>query len=181
MQYKYFTEKLYTQGGLDLTKVFPDRDLIVKQQSNVDYGFPEIVEYVKVKSKDFSVSDKTLMDFDYAIKEIISRYYKSIGQDNPFYADEDKMELDKYQEGLKPRQGVTNEDGKIKNIKGKEIVPSQPSKTTTKKYTKQELIKKVDTYLLYYKLKKDENMLKKANTYITLLKFQHKFIYKAKK
>jgi hypothetical protein len=181
MQYKYFTEKLYTQGGLDLTKVFPDRDLMVRQQSNVDYGFPEIVEYLKVKSKNFSVSDKTLMDFDYAIKEIISRYYKSIGEDNPFYADEDKKELDKYQKGLKPRDPVTTENGKIKAIEGKSTKSSEPTTGVKKTLTKEDLIKKVDTYLDFYKLKKNDKILKKAQYYKDFLELRFKYKYKAKK
>jgi len=123
MQYKYFTEKLFTQGGLDLTNVFVDKDRIVKQQSNVDYGFPQIVEYLKLKSKNFTIADRTLMDFDYAIKEIVSRWYKSIGQDNPFVTDEDKVELDKYQQGIKPRDAVTTENGKIKKF---HIFPNFP-------------------------------------------------------
>ena len=119
MQYKYFTEKIFTKGGLDLSQVFVDKADIVKQQMNVDYGLADIALFLKEKSKNFTVADRYLMDFDYAIKEIVSRYYKSIGQDNPFITDEDKQELDKYQQGIKPREGVTIEDGKIKR-KGKE-------------------------------------------------------------
>lgn len=172
MQYKYFTEKLYTQGGLDLNQVFPDKSEIAKQQTNLDYGLPEIVKFVKEKSQDFKVADRYLIDFDYAIKEIVSRYYKSIGKDNPFVTDEDKQEIDKYQEGVKPRKGVTTEDGKIKVREGQE-----PAETTTAKpkiLGKDELIQKYKGYMLLYKMKKDESFLNKAKATQTLLRIVHK-------
>lgn len=172
MQYKYFTEKIFTKGGLDLSQVFVDKADIVKQQMNVDYGLADIALFLKEKSKNFTVADRYLMDFDYAIKEIVSRYYKSIGQDNPFITDEDKQELDKYQQGIKPREGVTLEDGKIKR-KGKAVVeeptPSESEAPKEKKVVTKDSIEKQIKALKYLAEKKNNESAKKQIKALSIL------------
>ena len=150
MAYKYFTEKLVNQTKLDLTQVFSDKWQLVKKTNNVTFGLPEIVLFLKDKSKDFTISDNMLKDYDYAIREIVSRYYKYLNTPNPFLEEEVDEELKKYEEGSKRRDSVLIEDNKVKNRgrppKAIDIPKSEPEvqKPKVKLSEKEKLIRAIE-------------------------------------
>lgn len=125
MKYQYFTEKLVNQDVLDLTQVFPDRMAQIQSAKNIEFGLVDIVIFLKQKSQDFKVADQYLIDLDYGIREVVERYYKSIGQDNPFVTAEDEEEIGKFRKGQARRQPVTVEPGKPSKKKGKAEEPSK--------------------------------------------------------
>lgn len=114
MKYQYFTEKLVNQDVLDLTQVFPDKMAQIQSAKNIQFGLVDIVIFLKQKSQDFKVADQYLIDLDYGIREVVERYYKSIGQDNPFVTAEDEEEIGKFRKGQARRQPVEITTGKPK-------------------------------------------------------------------
>lgn len=111
MAYRYFSEKLIGQDKLDLSSVFPEKVRGIQQVMGINFGLPEIVLFIKQRSQDFKSEDKYLVELDFATKEIIKSWYKSIKQSNPFETKDaiDEM-LDKTQQGAKPRDAVTTTD-----------------------------------------------------------------------
>jgi hypothetical protein len=141
MKYQYFTEKLVNQDVLDLTQVFPDKMAQIRTTKNIDYGLLEIVMFLKQKSNNFSVADQLMIDLDYGIREVIERYYKSIGKDNPFITDGEDEELKKYRQGQVRRDSVTVIPGKTTKKKEKEK-PQEPAKKKAK--TKEDIESEID-------------------------------------
>jgi hypothetical protein len=112
MAYKFFSQQLLTKNILDLTQVFPEEQKIAREQNNVSYSIADIVLYLKDVTEDFKFTDSKYVDLDSAVKEIVSKYYKSLEEENPF--DTGVIELDTFKEGTVPREAALVEDGKIK-------------------------------------------------------------------
>lgn len=130
MKYQYFTEKLVNQDVLDLTQVFPDRMAQIQSAKNIEFGLVDIVIFLKQKSQDFKVADQYLIDLDYGIREVVERYYKSIGQDNPFITGDEEEEIGKFRKGQARRQPVTVEPGKPSKKKDKADKTGKDEKPT---------------------------------------------------
>jgi hypothetical protein len=141
MAYKYFSQKL-VGSGFDLSSVFPEKQSSVKQIQNVNYGLGDIVIYLQDVTKNFKSQDSSYIDLDNAIQEIISRYYKSLGEQNPFLSKEEK--IDTFEQGVVPTPAITVKDGttqtaevvipvkQVKEEEIKEIIESKESELTKK-------------------------------------------------
>ena len=142
MAYKYFTQQLINKNILDLSSVFPDKQKIAQDRSQVSYNLGDVVVYLKDITDDFKVTDNKYIDLDNAIREIIDKYYKSIGQEktNPFRSgidDEALKDLDKtsqteayiVQDGKSKAKGV----GKSAPKKDKQE-PSKPENPIVTKF-----------------------------------------------
>ncbi len=112
MAYKYFSEKLLS-ANIDLSEVFPDQQTEAKKQQNVTYGLGDIVIYLQDVTNNFKSQDSSYIELDNGIQEIVTRYYKSKGIENPFAVK--KEEADTYQEGVVPSESVTVKDGKTES------------------------------------------------------------------
>jgi hypothetical protein len=123
MAYKYFTELLIDKNLVNLSDVFPDKQKMAQERSQVSYNLGDVVIYLQDVTNDFKNSDSKYIDLDNAIREIIVKYYKSIGiEKNPFEV-QDK-EISDYESNV-PREAFTVEDGKIK---GKGVANPAPKK-----------------------------------------------------
>ena len=123
MAYKYFTELLIDKNLVNLSDVFPDKQKMAQERSQVSYNLGDVVIYLQDVTNDFKNSDSKYIDLDNAIREIIVKYYKSIGiEKNPFEV-QDK-EISDYESNV-PREAFTVEDGKIK---GKGVAKPAPKK-----------------------------------------------------
>jgi len=115
MSYRYFSQQLIDKNLLDLSQVFADKQAEAQKMGNVAYSLGDIVLYLQDVTDDFKLSDRKYIDLDNAIQSIIEKYYKSIGQENPF------LKLDslvsKEEEEKTPREAAIVEEGKVK-VKG---------------------------------------------------------------
>jgi len=120
MAYKYFAKQLIN-SDLDLNEVFHSKQNLAREQGGVSYGLQDIVLYLKDKTSNFTVSDKTYIELDQVIEEIVNRYYKSINQTNPFKLT--KKVQQEFEEGVVPREAAEVEEGKVK---GRGVVKPSP-------------------------------------------------------
>lgn len=120
MAYKYFAKQLIN-SDLDLNEVFHSKQNLAREQGGVSYGLQDIVLYLKDKTSNFTVSDKTYIELDQVIEEIVNRYYKSINQTNPFKLT--KKVQQEFEEGVVPREAADVEEGKVK---GRGVVKPSP-------------------------------------------------------
>jgi len=126
MAYKFFTKRLLQDGSVDLASVFPEKQLIAKQQNNTAYGFPEIVDYLRRATEEFKFSDQKYIDMDNAIRAIMAKYYTSRNEPNPFEDSEVIVEEGDFERGRIPRTPAIVEEGHIRG-KGKDkIKPGAP-------------------------------------------------------
>ena len=127
MAYKYFTQQIVNRNVLDLSDVFPEKQKIAQDRSQVSYNLGDIVLYLKDITDEFKVTDNKYIDLDNAIREIVNKYYKTNKIENPFLSgidDEALKDLDKksqteayiVQDGKSKAKGV----GKSAPKKGKE-------------------------------------------------------------
>jgi len=131
MAYKYFTQQLVNKNILDLTSVFPDKQKIAQDRSQVSYNLGDVVLYLKDITDDFKVTDNKYIDLDNAIREIIVKYYKSIGiEKNPITTGTTDDEAVKDLETTTTREAYVVEDGKLK---GKGVGKSAPKKEVKEK------------------------------------------------
>jgi hypothetical protein len=126
MAYKYFTQQLINKNILDLSTVFPDKQKIAQDRSQVSYNLGDVVVYLKDITDEFKITDNKYIDLDNAIREIVDKYYKSIGQEktNPFRSgidDEALKDLDKTSQ----TEAYIVQDGKSK---AKGVGKSAPKK-----------------------------------------------------
>jgi hypothetical protein len=112
MAYKYFSEKLLA-ANVDLSAIFPDKQQVAKDQNNVTYGLGDVVIYLQDVTNNFKSQDSSYIDLDNAVQEIMTRYYKSEGVENPFLVK--KVSADSYQEGVVPSESLTVKDGKTES------------------------------------------------------------------
>lgn len=120
MAYKYFSKQLIN-SDLDLNEVFHAKQNSAREQGGVSYGLKDIVQYLKDKTSNFTVTDSTYVELDQVVEEIVNRYYKSINQTNPFKIT--KKVQQEFEEGVVPREAAEVEDGKVK---GKGLVKPSP-------------------------------------------------------
>ena len=114
MAYKFFSQELVNKGNLDFSNVFPEKQSEAKQQNNVAYGLGDILIYLQDVTDNFKRADQKYVDLDNGIREVVEKYYKSIGQPNP-YEVEEVIQVNKFQKGVVPREAGIVEDGSVKN------------------------------------------------------------------
>jgi hypothetical protein len=134
MAYKFFSQKLLSSNELDLTQVFPDKQELARGQNNVSYNLADIVLFLKDRTEDFKFVEGQYIDLDNAISEIVNKYYKSLGEKNPFIDDIDEDSLKDFESGLVPREAVIVEEGKQK---GKGIAKPAPEVKDKKSKSKE--------------------------------------------
>jgi hypothetical protein len=123
MAYKFFSQKLLSSNELDLSQVFPEKQELARGQNNVSYNLADIVLFLKDRTEDFKFVEGQYIDLDNAISEIVNKYYKSIGEKNPFIDDIDEDALKDFEAGVVPREAVIVEEGKQK---GKGVAKPAP-------------------------------------------------------
>jgi len=138
MAYKYFSEKLLA-ANVDLSAIFPDKQQVAKDQNNVTYGLGDVVIYLQDVTNNFKSQDSSYIDLDNAVQEIMTRYYKSEGVENPFLVK--KVSVDSYQEGVVPSESLTVKDGKTES-KGV-VAPKKVEPVVTKE---QDLTEKIEKF-----------------------------------
>lgn len=114
MAYKYFTKRLLQEGNIDLASVFPEKQAMAREQCNVSYGLPEIVDYLRTATEGFKFSDQRYIDLDNAVRAIIGRYYISKNIRNPFEESGEAAIEDEYVEGNEPKKAAIVADGRTK-------------------------------------------------------------------
>jgi hypothetical protein len=120
MAYKYFTEKLLS-SDLNLADVFPVQQDDAKVQVNASYNLFEIAQFIQDRTDNFKNTEQQYIDLDSAISEIISKWYKSQGQKNPFV--QVSLEDEEFK-ATNPRESAIVESGKLKS-KGTASAPSK--------------------------------------------------------
>lgn len=113
MAYKYFTQKLLSSSTIDLSAVFPEKQEIARESNNVSYSLADIAMYLKDRTENFTKVESQYIDIDSAISQIISKYYISKGEKNPFIVDVDDEALKGF-ESKTPREAAIVEDGQLK-------------------------------------------------------------------
>lgn len=112
MAYKYFTERVLLSNLIDLNSVFPQKQQLAQENANVSYGIADVAIFLKEKTDDFKKVEQRYVDMDSAIRQIVTQYYKSKGEKNPFEID---VELEvKEIQSTTPREAVILEEGKLK-------------------------------------------------------------------
>jgi len=141
MAYKFFSQKLLSSNELDLTQVFPEKQELARGQNNVSYNLADIVLFLKDRTEDFKFVEGQYVDLDNAISEIVNKYYKSLGEKNPFIDDIDEEALKDFEAGVVPREAVIVEEGKQK---GKGVAKPAPEvKSKKSKESKEEVVEEV--------------------------------------
>jgi hypothetical protein len=132
MAYKYFTKQLL-ESNLDLNEVFHAKQNDARQQGGVSYGLLDIALFLKDKTSNFNVVDQTYVELDQVIEEIIARYYKSTGQENPFRG---RIKIkQEFKPGVVPREATeVAPEGKVK---GKGVVKPAPGEEEVSDYEEQ--------------------------------------------
>jgi hypothetical protein len=137
MAYKFFSQKLLSSNELDLTQVFPEKQELARGQNNVSYNLADIVLFLKDRTEDFKFVEGQYVDLDNAISEIVNKYYKSLGEKNPFIDDIDEDALKDFEAGVVPREAVIVEEGKQK---GKGIAKPAPEVKKSKEVVEVEML-----------------------------------------
>jgi hypothetical protein len=163
MAYKYFTEKLLS-SDLNLADVFPVQQDDAKVQVNASYNLFEIAQFIQDRTDNFKNTEQQYIDLDSAISEIISKWYKSQGQKNPFV--QVSLEDEEFK-ATNPRESAIVESGKLKS-KG---TASAPSKT---KEVKEEVKEKQKSK---EKIVEEEKLSEKGIKFKNDLLFQKEVLY----
>lgn len=164
MAYKYFTQKLLSASTIDLAAVFPEKQEIARESNNVSYSLADIAMYLKDRTENFTKVESQYIDIDSAISQIISKYYISKGEKNPFIVDVDDEALKGF-ESKTPREAAIVEDGKIKGkgapkaapdkkVKSVETTPAPSVDASVK--IREELDSVKDVFSLYDSKEQDE-------------------------
>ena len=135
MAYKYFTQKLLSASTIDLSTVFPEKQEIARESNNVSYSLADIAMNLKDRTENFTKVESQYIDIDSAISQIISKYYISKGEKNPFIVDVDDEALKGF-ESKTPREAAIVEDGQLK---GKGAPKSAPDVKPKKEEVKAEI------------------------------------------
>ena len=129
MAYKFFSQQLLSKNILNLSDVFPEKQNLAKETTNVSYDLGDIVLYLQDVTENFRFSDTKYVELDNAIQSIIDKYYKSINKMNPFRSDLDTMALAQLDAGTVPREAAVVKEGKIKGkgaAKAAKVVENKP-------------------------------------------------------
>jgi hypothetical protein len=127
MAYKYFTEKLLS-SDLNLADVFPVQQDDARNQVNASYNLYEIAQFIQDRTENFKNTEQQYIDLDSAISEIINKWYKSEGKENPFI----KVSVeDKEFDVTNPRESAIVEKGKIKSKGTPASAPSSKKEVET--------------------------------------------------
>jgi hypothetical protein len=127
MAYKYFTEKLLS-SDLNLADVFPVQQDDARNQVNASYNLYEIAQFIQDRTENFKNTEQQYIDLDSAISEIINKWYKSEGKENPFI----KVSVeDKEFDVTNPRESAIVEKGKIKSKGTPTSAPSSKKEVET--------------------------------------------------
>ena len=122
MAYKYFTEKLLS-SDLNLADVFPIQQDDARNQVNASYNLFEISQFIQDRTDNFKNTEQQYIDLDSAISEIISKWYKSQGKQNPFVQ---VSAVEEEFDSTNPRESAIVDSGKLKS---KGTPASAPRKT----------------------------------------------------
>jgi hypothetical protein len=128
MAHIYFTKTLLA-SNLNLSEVFSDKQDKIKDALNVSYSLYDIAKYLEDVTNNFKSQQSDYIDMDSAILDIINKYYKSTGIDNPFVKEFKKVAPDTYQQGVVPSETLVV-DAKDKKVINKGVVsPKIPEKS----------------------------------------------------
>jgi hypothetical protein len=111
MAYKYFTEKLLS-SDLNLADVFPIQQDDARNQVNASYNLFEISQFIQDRTDNFKNTEQQYIDLDSAISEIISKWYKSQGKQNPFVQ---VSAVEEEFDSTNPRESAIVDSGKLKS------------------------------------------------------------------
>jgi len=136
MAFNYFSKQLLNTDKIDLAAVFPEKQQVAKNNQRVSYGLEDIILYIKEATEDFKFYDQKYAELDAGVKELINKYFISIGKDNPFEQFGPKQGLTpEYKEGVVPKESVVVEkdkDGLYKVTgKGVKAPPKEVAKVAT--------------------------------------------------
>lgn len=124
MAFNYFSKQLLNTDKIDLAAVFPEKQQVAKNNQRVSYGLEDIILYLKDATEDFKFYDQKYAELDGGVKELVNKYFISIGEPNPFEQYGPKQGLTpEYKEGVVPKESVVvekDEDGLYK-VKGKGV------------------------------------------------------------
>lgn len=105
MAFNYFSRQLLDTDKIVLSDVFPDKQQVAKNKQRVTYGLEDIVLYIKDATEDFKFYDPKYAELDGGVKEVVNKYFISIGKDNPFEQFGPKLGLTpEYKEGIVPKE-----------------------------------------------------------------------------
>ena len=80
MAYAYNTQKFLEKGfdgkPVDFAAIFADKQQRAGDTLNLGYKLPQIVEFLKTQSENFTRQDQHLIDMDAAITKIVGQYHK---------------------------------------------------------------------------------------------------------
>ena len=119
MAFNYFSKQLLDTDKIVLSDVFPEKQQVAKDKQRVTYGLEDIVLYLKDSTEDFKFYDPKYAELDGGVKEVVNKYFISIGKDNPFEQFGPKQGLTpEYKEGIVPKEPfVVEKDKKIGEYK----------------------------------------------------------------
>jgi hypothetical protein len=72
-QYKYYTQ-VFIKEGVDFNEIFADKQKAVAGKQNIAFSLPDVVQFIKTQSLDFSKQDQYLIDLDMAVMRLIAQY-----------------------------------------------------------------------------------------------------------
>lgn len=72
-QYKYYTQK-FIKEGVNFAEIFVEKQKKVAGQQNVAYSLPDIVEFIRTQSDEFTKQDQYLIDLDIAVMNLVKQY-----------------------------------------------------------------------------------------------------------
>jgi hypothetical protein len=131
MAYKYFTEKILSNNTIDLSMVFPEKQELARESNNVSYNLADIAIFIKDRTENFKRTESQYVDLDNAMSEIVSKWYKSKGEKNPFVEDLDEESLAAF-ESKTPREAAIVDKGEIKGKGAPKAAPDVEKKKSAK-------------------------------------------------
>jgi hypothetical protein len=135
MAYKYFTEKFLSNNTIDLSMVFPEKQELARESNNVSYNLADIALFIKDRTENFKRTESQYVDLDNAMSEIVSKWYKSKGEKNPFVEDLDEESLAAF-ESKTPREAAIVDKGEIKGKGAPKAAPDVEKKKSAKEQPK---------------------------------------------
>lgn len=126
MAYKYFTQKLLS-SDLNLADVFPEQQDDARVQVNASYSLFDIAQFLQDRTDNFNKTEQQYIDLDSAISEIISKWYKSTGKENPFI--EKGLDDEEVKPPTTPRESAIVDDGKLKSKGAPKAAPDVQKKS----------------------------------------------------
>lgn len=139
MAFNYFSKQLLGTDKINLSEVFPEKQQVAKDKQRVSYGLEDVVLYLKDATEDFKFYDPKYAELDNGIRDVVDKYFISIGKENPFvmYGGKKQELTPEYKKGIVPKESMVVDKA---GVKGKGI--TAPSEELVEE-TPQEAVKKV--------------------------------------